>query len=108
MEALQKEHDRLAQRSNLSKSINDIQKTIDLLKGAREAIANGTFFAIDSSGAFLGSDTDVYVESSPASITLAKLQNPVKSSFEAIGSDMTDVHKGLSAYQRALKGVRLL
>lgn len=43
MELLQKEHQRLFKRAQSSKSINDVQATIDLLKEARDAIERGTF-----------------------------------------------------------------
>lgn len=39
MEALFKEHDKLLTKGNLSKSVEDVQKTIDLLKRARDAVA---------------------------------------------------------------------
>ena len=38
-------------------------------------------------------------------MTLAKLQNPVKQSFEAIQSDLKDVYKGLANYSKALDKV---
>ena len=38
-------------------------------------------------------------------MTLAKLQNPVKQSFEAINSDLKDVYKGLGNYSKALDKV---
>ena len=41
-----------------------------------------------------------------ASVTLAKLQNPVKQSFEAINSDLKDVYKGLGNYGKAIDKVQ--
>ena len=41
MEALLAEHDKLRKKGNLSKSIDDVQKTIDLLTTARNSIASG-------------------------------------------------------------------
>ena len=38
-------------------------------------------------------------------MTLAKLQNPVKQSFEAINSDLKDVYKALGNYSKALDKV---
>ena len=46
MEALLEEHEKLARKSNLSKSVDDVQKTIDLLAQARESIAVGTSCAL--------------------------------------------------------------
>lgn len=40
MEALLEEHEKLGKRGNLSKSLGDVQKTIDLLVKARESIVN--------------------------------------------------------------------
>jgi hypothetical protein len=43
MEALLAEHEKLAKKGNLSKSIDDVQKTIDLLISARDAVAASRF-----------------------------------------------------------------
>ncbi len=43
MEVLQKEHERLLRNGNLEKSIDDVQKTIDLLTKARDSIAASMF-----------------------------------------------------------------
>ncbi|KAI9882343.1 MAG: ASTRA complex subunit [Watsoniomyces obsoletus] len=81
MDALLQEHEKLASKSNLSKTIEDVQKTIDLLSTAREYIA---------------------ANESSASITLAKLQNPAKQSFDNINSDLKEIYNGLGRYQKAL------
>ena len=39
MEALIEEHEKLSRKGNLSKSLDDVQKTIDLLVKARDSIA---------------------------------------------------------------------
>jgi len=39
MEALLEEHEKLVKRGSLSKSLGDVQKTIDLLVQARDSIA---------------------------------------------------------------------
>ncbi len=41
MEALLAEHETLARKGNLNKTIADVQKVIDLLVQAREAVQNG-------------------------------------------------------------------
>lgn len=46
MEALLEEHEKLARKGNLSKSVDDVQKTINLLVQARESIAVGTSRAL--------------------------------------------------------------
>ncbi|EEP81761.1 conserved hypothetical protein [Uncinocarpus reesii 1704] len=85
MELLQKEHQRLFKRAQSSKSINDVQATIDLLKEARDSIER---------------------DPSSASITLAKLQNPVKSSFETTNDSLKETYTALNKYGRALDKVR--
>lgn len=45
------------------------------------------------------------VDHNSASITLAKLQNPVKQSLEAIKSDLQDVYNGLGNYSKVLEKV---
>lgn len=42
MDVLQKEHERLSKRLSSSKTVDEIQKTIDLLQEARNTIAAGT------------------------------------------------------------------
>ncbi|KAL8685666.1 MAG: hypothetical protein Q9218_007621 [Villophora microphyllina] len=81
MEALIAEHEKLSKSGTLSKSLDDIQKTIDLLINARETIA-----------------------ASPESTlkTLATLQNPVKSSLEDVRKDLEDVRKQQGKYAKLL------
>lgn len=43
MEALLEEHEKLSSDGNLSKSVEDVQKTIDLLIKARDSIAASMF-----------------------------------------------------------------
>ena len=40
-----------------------------------------------------------------APVTLAKLQTPVKASFEAVNSDLKEVYKALGNYSKALDKV---
>lgn len=40
MESLIEEHEKLCKRGNLSKSLDDVQKTLDLLVKARDSIAS--------------------------------------------------------------------
>ncbi|WEW58304.1 hypothetical protein PRK78_003772 [Emydomyces testavorans] len=81
MELLQKEHQRLFKRAQSSKSIHDVQATIDLLKEARDNIQR---------------------DPSSASITLAKLQNPIKASFDATNESLKETYTALNKYGRAL------
>ncbi|KAH0564944.1 hypothetical protein GP486_001664 [Trichoglossum hirsutum] len=90
MDNLQKENERLSKKSNLSKSIDDVQATIDLLANARDSIR------------LLKRLLTMSADPTSASITLAKLQNPVKQSFDKVNEDLKDVHSGLTKYQKAL------
>lgn len=49
--------------------------------------------------------TDSLIDQDSPSITLAKLQNPIKQSFEVIHSDLKEVYKGLGNYTKALDRV---
>lgn len=46
-----------------------------------------------------------FQDHSIASLTLAKLQNPVKQSFDAVNSDLKEIHKVLGDYSKALDKV---
>ncbi|KAH8700554.1 RMND5A protein [Talaromyces proteolyticus] len=82
MDLLQKEHDRVWRRLKAGKTINEVQSTIDLLQEARNAIA---------------------ADPTKASITLAKLQNPVKASFDTTNDSLKEAHSGLNKYTKALE-----
>ncbi|KAI9705909.1 MAG: hypothetical protein M1836_005315 [Candelina mexicana] len=81
MDVLLEEHDRLSQQSNLSTIADDVQSTLEILMQARQRIS---------------SDPD------SASITLAKLQNPIKKSFTKVNEDLKQIHSGLGKYSKAL------
>ncbi|KAL8932102.1 MAG: hypothetical protein Q9216_006961 [Gyalolechia sp. 2 TL-2023] len=79
MESLLAEHERLSKSGTFSKSLDDIQKTIDLLVNARETIA---------------------ADPEATSLNLAKLQNPVKSSLEDLHKDLEEVRKHQTKYAK--------
>ncbi|KAI4180358.1 MAG: hypothetical protein LQ346_007012 [Caloplaca aetnensis] len=81
MEGLLAEHERLSQSGTFSKTIDDIQKTIDLLVKARESIA---------------------ANPNETSLNLVKLQNPVKSSLEDVHKDLEEVRKHQTRYSKLL------
>ncbi|KAF2813120.1 uncharacterized protein BDZ99DRAFT_382694 [Mytilinidion resinicola] len=81
MEALQREVEQLQKENNLEKTVEDVQKTIDLLLHARQAIA---------------------ADASAAPVTMAKLQNSVQQSFDRVNRDLKPVHQGLNNYQKAV------
>ncbi|GAB7351707.1 hypothetical protein MBLNU459_g2297t2 [Dothideomycetes sp. NU459] len=81
MEALQAEQSNLEKKGNLCKTIEDVQRTIDLLIGAREAVA---------------------ADGSSAAATLAKLKSPIKQSFDKANDDMKTVYSALNKYSKAI------
>ncbi|KAI4088274.1 MAG: hypothetical protein LQ344_006188 [Seirophora lacunosa] len=84
MDALLAEHERLSKSGTFTKTLEDIQKTIDLLVKARETIAANT---------------------ETASLNLAKLQTPVKNSLEDVHKDLEEVRKYQSKYSKLLDKV---
>ncbi|GAB1192071.1 hypothetical protein APSETT444_001255 [Aspergillus pseudonomiae] len=81
MDLVQKEHERLGKKIKAAQGIKNVQTTIDLLQSARDAIAS---------------------DPSQTSMTLAKLQNSVKSSFDSINDSLKDTHSSLNKYSKAL------
>lgn len=81
MEALLSEHNKLSKRGNLSKSLDDVQKTLDLLQSARDTIA---------------------IDPNKATTTVVELQSSVKRGFDEVNSDLKDVYNGLGKYSKAL------
>ncbi|KAL4928546.1 ubiquitin-protein ligase RMD5 [Aspergillus undulatus] len=81
MDLVQKEHERLSKRLKSTQNIKSVQDAIDQLQAARDKIA---------------------ADPNQASVSLAKLQNPVKSSFDAINDQLKETHSGLNKYSKAL------
>ncbi|EGP88475.1 uncharacterized protein MYCGRDRAFT_99852 [Zymoseptoria tritici IPO323] len=81
MDALIAAHEQQEKKGNLSAAITDVQKLIDLLQNARDAVADNPDMA---------------------PLHLAKLQKPVKQSFTNLEDDLKEVNKGLNAYRKAL------
>ncbi|KAI4146445.1 MAG: hypothetical protein LQ341_002077 [Variospora aurantia] len=105
MEGLLAEHERLSKSGTFTKSLDDIQKTIDLLVKARETIAASempflsSIFQRENKSMLivtLVSDTET------ASLNLAKLQTPVKNSLEDVHKDLEEVRKCQSKYLKLL------
>ncbi|KAL9092542.1 MAG: hypothetical protein Q9165_004346 [Trypethelium subeluteriae] len=80
MEALLEEHRRY-DNVHLGHAVNDCQRTIDLLVSARNSIA---------------------ADPQKASIVLAKLNNPVKQSFDKIHDDLKAINSIQNKYTKAL------
>lgn len=84
MDTIQKEHERVWNSSRLSKTTANVDEIIQNLQKARDAIAE---------------------DPNSRQITLAKLQNPVKASVDAIFSGLKDTHGLHNKYTRALDKV---
>lgn len=82
MDAVRKEHDRLWKRSKSSTTLDAAQEIIDALQRARDAIT---------------------AEPTSASVILAKLHNPAKSSFETINASLKEVHGWHNKYTKVLE-----
>lgn len=82
MDNLDLELAKLRRDANLGESIQDVDKIIDQLELAREQIVH---------------------DPSSASITLAKLQNPLKTGFDKVNENLNKVHRGQSKYSKALE-----
>lgn len=84
MDAIQKEHERVWNSCKLSKTTGHVDDIITSLQKARDAIAE---------------------DPNSRQITLAKLQNPIKTSFDGIFSGLKDTHGLHNKYTRALDKV---
>ncbi|GAB7344222.1 hypothetical protein MBLNU457_2112t1 [Dothideomycetes sp. NU457] len=81
MDALLAAHKKLERQGGLNQTIQDVQATIDLLTQARESIAN---------------------DAPTAPMTLAKLKNPMKQSFDKLNQDVKELHSAINNYSKAL------
>ena len=81
MEGVQKEHEKLWPIEKTAKTIEETQDLINALQKARDTIA---------------------ADPTTAQITLAKLQNPVKSGFEGIFTNLKEIHGGHNRYRKSL------
>lgn len=81
MDAVQEGHERVRQKAESSRIIEQTQSIIEELQRARDSIA---------------------ADPNSTPITLAKLHNPIKSSFEAINSDLKEIYTSHNKYTRLL------
>ncbi|KAF2758692.1 hypothetical protein EJ05DRAFT_500208 [Pseudovirgaria hyperparasitica] len=81
MEALLEEHAKLEKRGNLAKTIEDVQRTIELLQSARDGLV---------------------ANPSPSPKALEKLQKPTKLLNDKVNSDLTEIYKAQNSYSKAL------
>lgn len=99
MDEIVKMHERLENKDNLSKSIDEVQAIIDQLIKARATLEKGEAsrnLAMTDSGLIPASDPD------KAPVTLAKLQNPVKKSFDNVMDSLKSIHSAQNKYSKAI------
>lgn len=107
MDALETELARLQREATLSQSIEDVDKIIEQLCRERDSIASGE--GSSRSLKFLTvkcPPADRELEPNSASITLTKLQNPVKQGFDRVTDDLKKVYAGHNKYGKALDKVK--
>ncbi|KAK6063062.1 hypothetical protein SCUP515_12765 [Seiridium cupressi] len=83
MLVLEKELEKLTKTARLSNALADVDKIINLLTEARAEVERAN---------------DPHV----TSITLTKLQNPIREGLEAVNDDLKSVHKGQARFGKAL------
>jgi E3 ubiquitin-protein transferase RMND5 len=84
MDAIRKDHEKVWNSSKLSKTAGHVDDIINSLQRARDAIAK---------------------DPNSRQITLAKLQNPLKASFDGIFSGLKDTHGMHNKYSKSLDKV---
>lgn len=82
MDSILAAHTTQESKGNLSKTLTSVQALIDLLQNTRDAVAS---------------------DPEKSALHLAKLQNPVKQSFNKVEEDLKEVNRGVNAYNKALK-----
>ena len=81
MDAVQEGHERVSKKAEISTTIAQSQAIIDQLLHARDSIA---------------------ADPNSTRVTLAKLHNPIKSSFDTINSNLKETYAGQNKYTRLL------
>jgi hypothetical protein len=102
MDDLREQVELLESSANLSTSIVDVQKAIDLLTAARAKIAAGTCACYAHSLSLL---TGTCADAQKAPLTLAKLQDPFKKTLDAVQKDLKPIYVGLGKYGKTLDRV---
>ena len=92
-------------------SLQDIDRTIELLEAAREQVAGGRPVPIptcrrsEMNPVADGRDVCAAADPHTASLTITKLQNPVKESFEALNNNLREISKRQKNFGKALEKV---
>ena len=103
MDDLREQVELLESSANLSTSISDVQKAIDMLTAARAKIAAGQWLYRTGTGHIL---TRTRADPKTAPLTLAKLQDPFKKTLDTAQKDLKPIYSGLNKYGKALDRVR--
>ncbi|RYP82362.1 hypothetical protein DL769_001687 [Monosporascus sp. CRB-8-3] len=81
---LQKDVEKLTRSARLSDAVEDVDKIIELLSEAREKVAAAN-------------------DPHTTSLTLTKLQNPIREGLDTLNNDLRNVHKAQKDFEKALK-----
>ncbi|RYP04105.1 hypothetical protein DL765_010304 [Monosporascus sp. GIB2] len=81
---LQKDVEKLTRSARLSDAVEDVDKIIELLSEARERVAAAN-------------------DPHTTSLTLTKLQNPIREGLDTLNNDLRNVHKAQKDFEKALK-----
>ncbi|KAF1988492.1 hypothetical protein K402DRAFT_328660 [Aulographum hederae CBS 113979] len=92
-----RELEELSRRGSLEKSVDDVQKAIDMLVSARANIESSM-----SPLPYLQPISNLPSGPANATMTLARLQTPLKKSFDSINEDLTEVHRANSSFTKAV------
>lgn len=95
----QKKWERL---DGLEKTIEDVQQIIDLISRSKGDIAHGTISVRQASV----HDPDGGLGGLDPAMTLVKLKNPIKDSFERLNKDAKDLHAAITNYGKQLDKVK--
>lgn len=108
MDVLETELTRLQREATLSQSVEDVDKILEQLCRARDSIAAGEALFSSSNIIYLVTRNQLLMDLEPnsASITLTKLQNPVKQGFDRVTDDLKKVYASHNKYGKALDKVR--
>ena len=108
MESLLSEQSYFSEKGTLTKGLENVQRTIDILVKARASIIScrQRRLHLTNLKSLEVLTWGVAPENAPA--VLAKLQNPAKQSFESINSSLKDIYTALGNYTKALDKVCLV
>ena len=109
MDGLIAEQEKLEEKANISKCIDDVQSLIDHFNEAGRAAEAGTgywfFVLVDMELSLL---TFYILDPQSAPLSLAKLQQSSKKRFDQVNDDVKQLHHSIRDYGRAEDKVSLM